>query len=105
MADTLGNDNNEVTLAGLLSLSDLVQNVVLHVEFLLRQQDRHSARSNGDVQSDVTRVAAHDLDDTAAVVALGGIAELIDHFQCGVHSRIVTDGVIGAGNIVVDGAG
>ena len=37
MADTLGNDNNEVTLAGLLSLSDLIQNITLHVKFLLRQ--------------------------------------------------------------------
>ena len=37
MADTLGNNNNEVTLAGLLSLSDLIQNITLHVKFLLRQ--------------------------------------------------------------------
>ena len=38
-------------------------------------------------------------------MALGGIAQLVDHLQSGVHSGIVTDGVVGAGNIVVDGAG
>ena len=38
-------------------------------------------------------------------MALGGIAQLVDHLQCGIHSGIVTDGIIGAGNVVVDGAG
>ena len=56
-------------------------------------------------KGDVTCVAAHDLDDAATVVALGGVAQLIDHLERGVHRRIITDGVVGAGNIVVDGAG
>ena len=38
-------------------------------------------------------------------MALGGIAQLVDHLQSSVHSGIVTDGIIGAGNVVVDGAG
>ena len=105
MAHALGNDDDEVTLAGLLSLSDLVQNVVLHIEFLLRQQDSHSTGGDGNVQGNVTGVAAHDLDHTAAVVALGGVAQLVDHFQSGVHGCIIADGVLGAGNVVVDGAG
>ena len=37
VAHALGNDDDEVTLAGLLSLSDLIQNITLHVKFLLRQ--------------------------------------------------------------------
>ena len=105
MADALCHDDDEVTLAGTLSLGDLIQDVVLHVEFLLRQQDRHCARSDGNIQSDVTRVAAHDLNDAAAVVALRSITQLVDHLQCGVHGGVITDGVIGAGNIIVDRTG
>ena len=40
VADALGNDHDEVTLAGALGLGDFIEDVVLHVEFLLRQQDR-----------------------------------------------------------------
>ncbi len=105
VANALGNDDDEVALAGALRLGDLIEDVVLHVEFLLRQQDRHCTRGDGNVQSDVTRIAAHDLDNAAAVVALGGVAQFVDHFQSGVHRSIVADGVIGACNIIVDGAG
>ena len=105
MADALGNDDDEVALAGLLGLSDLVQNVALHIEFLLRQQDSHSTGGNGHIQGDVTSVAAHDLNHTAAVMALGGVAQLVDHLQCGIHGRIIANGVIGAGDIIVNGAG
>ena len=38
-------------------------------------------------------------------MALGGVAQLVDHFQSGVHGCIIADGVLGAGDIVVDGAG
>ena len=105
VADALGHDDDEVALAGALSLDDLIEDVALHIEFLLGQQHGHSAGGDGDVQSNVTSVAAHDLDDAAAVMALGGVAQLVDHLQSSVHSGIVTDGVVGAGNIVVDGAG
>ena len=105
VANALGNDDNEVALTGALRLGDFIQNVVLHIEFLFGQQHSHGTGGNGNVQSDVTRIAAHDLDHAAAVMALGGIAQLVDHFQGGVHCGIVADGVIGAGDIIIDGAG
>ena len=105
MADALGHDDDEMTLAGLLGLCDLIQNIALHVELFLRQQNSHSTRSDGHVQCNITGIAAHDLDHTAAVMALGGVAQLIDHFQRGIHRGIVADGIIRAGNIVIDGAG
>ena len=48
---------------------------------------------------------AHDLHDAAAVVALGGVAQLVDGLDRGVHGGIVADGVLTAGDIVIDGAG
>ena len=105
MTHALGHDDDKVALAGLLGFGNLIQNVALHIEFLLGQQHSHSAGGDGHVQSDVTGVAAHDLDHTAAVVALGGVAQLVDHFQRGVHGSIVADGVIGAADIVINGAG
>ena len=38
-------------------------------------------------------------------MALGGVAQLVDHFQRGVHGGIVADGVIGAADIVINVAG
>ena len=38
-------------------------------------------------------------------MALGGIAQFIDHLNGGVHCSIKADGVITAGNIVINGAG
>ena len=105
VADALGDDDDKVALAGALGLNDLVEDVALHIKFLLRQQHSHSTGGDGDVQGDIACVAAHDLDDAATVVALGGVAQLIDHLERGVHRRIIADGVVGAGNIVVDGAG
>ena len=38
-------------------------------------------------------------------MALGGVAQLIDGLDSGIHSRIVADGVFAAGDVVIDGAG
>ena len=43
VADALCYDDDKVALTGALGLPDLIENVVLHIEFLLRQQDGHSA--------------------------------------------------------------
>jgi 6-phosphofructokinase 1 len=48
---------------------------------------------------------AHDLNDRATVMTLGGVAQLIDGLDSGIHSRIVADGVFAAGDVVIDGAG
>ena len=38
-------------------------------------------------------------------MTLGGVAQLIDGLDSGIHSRIVADGVFAAGDVVIDGAG
>ena len=105
MADALGDDDDEVVLAGLFGHLDAVEDVALHIELVLGQQHGHGARGDGHVQGDVAGVAAHDLHHAAPVVALGGVAQLVDHLHGGVHGGVVADGVVGAGDVVVDGAG
>ena len=91
--------------AGDLRLAHAVKNVALKIQRNLRQQNRHSAGRNADIQGDITRVMAHDLNHTAAVMALGGITQLINGLNSGIHSRIIADGILTAGNIIVNGAG
>ena len=50
-------------------------------------------------------MVAHNLNDAATVVALGGVAQFIDSLDSSVHGCVVTDGVFTAGNVVIDGAG
>ena len=105
VTNALGHDHDKVTLACALRLDHLIQDIPLHIKFPLRQQHSHSAGGDRHIQSDIACITAHDLHNAAAVMALGGIQQLVDHLQSGVHSGIKTDGVVGAGNIVVDGAG
>ena len=57
MTHALGHDDDKVALAGLLGFGDLIQNVALHIEFLLGQQHSHSAGGDGHVQRNVTAVS------------------------------------------------
>ena len=50
-------------------------------------------------------MVAHNLNDAATVVALGGVAQFIDTLDGSVHGRVIIDGVFTAGNVVIDGAG
>ena len=52
----------------------------------------------------MTGAAAHDLNDRAALVRLHGVAQLIDTLDSGVARGIEADGVVGAHDVVVDGA-
>ncbi len=54
--------------------------------------------------SQITRRVAHHLDEEEAFVAGGGVAQLVDGLDYGVKGGIVTDGLVGAVQIVVDGA-
>ena len=104
MADALGDDDDEMLLAGFLRGLHLGDDVALQVVRNLRDQRYKRPHRDARVQRDVPGIAPHDLHNTAAVVALCGVAQLVDHFHSGIHGRIIADGVIAAGDIVVDGA-
>ncbi len=103
--NTLGHDDDKVLLASDLGLAHTVEDVPFKVERDLRQQNGNRTGSDADVQGNITGMMAHDLNDRATVMALGGVAQLIDGLDSGIHSRIVADGVFAAGDVVIDGAG
>ena len=71
------------------------------VAFNFRDQDNFGARSESDLESNETVVAAHDLDDEYPFVRSCGVAYLVDGVQCGVYSGIETDGGVGTRDVVV----
>ena len=55
--------------------------------------------------SNIARVAAHHLHKKATIVRVGRITNFINAIQCRIHGRVVANGIIGAVEVVVDGAG
>ena len=50
-------------------------------------------------------MVAHNLNNTAAVMALGGITQFINGLYRGIHGCIIANGILAAGNIIINGAG
>src|SRR5699024_5851829 len=74
-------------------------------EDIFRKPDVGSAGGNANFQRNPAGSCAHDLDDRAAMVGGDGVADLVDGLHRDVHRGVEADGILGAGNIVVDGAG
>ena len=104
-ADALGNDNYKVLLAGLLELADTRDNIALDIVLDLGHDYRRCADSDARFKCEITCAASHDLDDRAAVVRLGSVADAVDHLNDGVKAGVITYCIIGAGDIVVDSSG
>ena len=100
----LCNDHDEVALAGLLCVADALDDVLFKVILHFRDERCDCTDSDAGVECDVAAAPAHDLYNAAAVMRLCGIADAVDHFHSGVHRRVITDGIFGARNIVIDGA-
>ena len=94
-----------MALARGLGQADPVQNVLLEIIGDLRHQGGQRAHGHAGVQGDVAAAAAHNLHHAAPVVGLGGVADPVDHLHSRVQGRVISNGVIRAGNVVVNGAG
>ena len=105
MADALCIDDHVMGLADPSVVDDVVDDLLLVIVILLGKKDVLRAGGDTAPESDIACMAAHDLDDGASLMGRGGILYLVD----GVHGRIdggvEADGVVGAGDIQVDGAG
>ena len=55
------------------------------------------------VDCNISCTSAHDLYNRAAIMRLCGITQLVDHLHCSIHSSVITNGVLSALNVVVDG--
>ena len=102
-AHALGHHDNEVGAARQARAADAVDHVPLEVQLPLGHQHRGGAHGDAHVQRQKARVAAHDLYHGAALVALHGVAQLVDAVDGGVTGGVKADGVIGAADVVVDG--
>ena len=105
VGDALRDDDDEVVLAGAQSADHLLDDVAVDVEADLIDPAGGAAAGDAGIQRQMARAVAHDLDHRAAVVRLGSVAQAVDGLDCGVERGIETDGIIGAGDVVVDGAG
>jgi large subunit ribosomal protein L29 len=77
--------------------------------FFLRMQHATNQLDNplkiAETKRDIARISAHYLNNVTTGVRLAGITKLIYYVYNGVHSSIVSDGVIGRGNVVINSAG
>ena len=105
MSDSLGIDDDVMGLAMLTIGNDIIDNILFVVIVLFGKQDILGTVGNTAPQSDVSGISAHYLDDTASLVRGRGILNLIDSLHCSVHCGIEADGVLGTGDIQVNGSG
>ena len=105
MADALRVDDQVVLFAPAAVLDDMVDELLLIVVVFFRNEDVLCAVGNAAPKGDVAGVAAHDLDDGAALVGGGCVLDLVDGVHGGVDCRVKADRVLGAGDVQVDRAG
>ena len=102
-ARALGHDDHEVRVAGQARLADPVDDVPVKIDRLFRHQNGRCARSQTDIECQMARVAAHDLNHGAALVGLHRVTQTIDGLHGRIGGGVVADRVIRADDIVVDG--
>ena len=93
-ANALGHNHNKVLFVGFLGFPYLRYNVLYRV-LNLGHQNSGSSHGNAALQRKVARAPAHNLNNRAAVVRLGGVSYFINHFHGGIHSGIKAYGVFG----------
>ena len=108
MINALRHDDDAVFLAarkrGAQLLHDVIQPLVIAL-LDLRDQDGFRAGRDAGMHRDVAAAATHNVHDGHAAVGSHGVAQLVDAVHAGVDGGIKADGVIGVGQVVVDGAG
>ena len=102
MANTLGDDDDVVAAAVDAAAADHIDHVMLKIDFLFGKQHGRGAGGHGGVEREMAGVAAHNLHDGDTLVALPGIAQLVDGFDRGVACGVKADGILGAAHIVID---
>ena len=101
----LGHHDHKVGLAAEPRPADLLGHMQVEVVCPLRHQHRRSAHGHAHIQRQIPGPVAHDLHHGAALVGLHGVPQPVDAFHRRVGGGIKADGVIGADDVVVDGAG
>ena len=101
---TLGNNNDHASLAQFTQVCDLLDSCIL-IERNLGNGYRYRTACDCCVERDLSAVAAHNFNNVETCVRFAGILEVVNHTQGGVCRCVKTDGVVGCGNVVINGAG
>ena len=101
----LSHHDHKVGLAADAGAADLLSHVLFKVVGALGHQHGGGADGHAHIQRQITGAVAHDLHHGAALVGLHGVAELVHTLHGGVGRGVEADGVVGADDVVVDGAG
>ena len=105
MADSFGINNDVVLLAPLPVLYNPVNQHLFVAVIPFRQKNVLRAVGNTAPKRNIARMASHNLNDTAPFMGCGCISYLIYGLHRRIDSRVKTDGIIGTGNIKIDGSG
>ena len=81
-----------------------LDDVLLEVIGDLRHQNTGGAHGDTGAQRQPASPPPHNLYNAAPIMGLGGVPQLVHHFHHGVDGGVVADGLVAAGNVVVDGA-
>ena len=84
-------------------IDDVIDQLLLIIIVFFRKKNILRAIGNTAPESNITGISSHYLDDTATLMGSRGITNLIDGFHRGVDCGVETDGIIGTGNIQVNG--
>ena len=101
-AKALGNNDDEATLAKLSRLLNSLTNIIIIMGKLGNNNGRCS-KCNSGVKCDVTGSTTHNLNNVTSGMRLAGVTKLINKVDNSIHCGIKANGVVGGGNIVVDG--
>ena len=96
-------DDRKILSARLALLDDLADLVESHREF--RKQNQVRAASHARAERDPACLATHQFHYQHAAMRLGGAVKTVNRLGGNVDRRVITEGLVGAVNIVVDGLG
>ena len=104
MADTLCIDDDVVFLTHLTALNNVIDQLLLIIVILLRDQNILGSVGNTTPQCKPAGSTSHNLDDTASLMGSRCITNLVNCFHSCINSGIKTDGVLCTCNVKVDGS-
>src|SRR5699024_7421898 len=78
MSDSLGVDNDVMLLSAFSVVNDIVDDLLLIVIILLRQENILRAIGYTAPESDISGISSHNFDDTAPLMGGGGVTYLVD---------------------------
>ena len=99
---TLGKDDNHAALAPHHAPLDPFGDL-FDLPGLLGNHVKLRAAGKGGVQRNVAAIAAHHGNQAHPLVGIAGFANAVDGFAGGVDGGVEADGIIGIGQVVVDG--